>query len=215
VGLKLLSVNVGMPRVIGTRGDEPILSGFGKAPVKEGVIRASATGLDGDGQADLSVHGGIDKAIYAYPSEHGDWWRDEKSFPAAPAAFGENLTLSGADETEICIGDQFAWGEVLLEVSQPRGPCFKFDLFWSRSDLARSMTLSGRCGWYYRVLREATAPTFDTVLSRVARVSDLTVREAFKAGFDGRIPKETRMAMARTPSLSDAWRRILLGNEGA
>src|SRR5277367_2346190 len=115
--LRLLSVNVGLPRIIGSLHGEPVLSGIVKHPVTTRTVFVGATDIVGDSQADLSVHGGVDKAVYAYPADHWPWWEREHALPCAPATFGENLTLQGADETVVRIGDRFRWGDALLEVS--------------------------------------------------------------------------------------------------
>src|SRR5271165_263826 len=122
MNLRILSVNVGLPRVLGTLQGEPVLSGFHKDVVTADMVYVSATNIEGDGQADLTVHGGPDKAVYSYPAGHWHWWESEKHLPCAAGTFGENLTLEGADEDAVAIGDRFRWGSVLLEVSQPRAP---------------------------------------------------------------------------------------------
>jgi MOSC domain-containing protein YiiM len=114
-------VNVGQPRVIGERDGAPLLSAIGKQPVGATSITVRRLGLDGDAQANLRVHGGPDKAVYAYPADHWTWW-EEKRIGCWPARFGENLTVEGAEETQVQVGDRFSWGDVVLEVSQPRSP---------------------------------------------------------------------------------------------
>lgn len=207
--LKLLSVNVGRPTIIGHRDGKPVRSAIGKQPVLLETIAVRALGLDGDRQANTLVHGGIDKAVYAYASDHWPWWEGEKNFPCRPGAFGENLTLEGADETKIRIGDRFAWGEALLEVSQPRSPCSNFQIYSGREDASVLMTLSGRCGWYCRVLQEGEAPTRGAVLKRVHTDGSPSVREAFFAYHDKRTAPERRRLVADAPALSAAWRRKL------
>jgi MOSC domain-containing protein YiiM len=207
--LTLHSVNVGTPRVIGRQNGEAVISGIAKGPVAAARIRVYETQLEGDGQADLSVHGGIDKAVYAYPSDHWTWWTHEKHFPCAPGTFGENLTLEGADETSVFIGDRFAWGDCVLEVSQPRGPCFKFNMISNRQDAVAIMTLSGRSGWYLRVVKTGDAPTRGSSLERISQGSEISVREVFHAAYDRRVSREKRAALARTNLLSAAWKLML------
>jgi MOSC domain-containing protein YiiM len=204
--LRILSVNVGTPRVIGTDRGEPVLSGIAKAPLAEGPVFVGTTNIRGDGQADLSVHGGADKAVYAYPSDHWPWWEREKAFPCAPAAFGENLTVEGADETQIAIGDRFRWGEAILEVSQPRAPCFKFAIHSGRADAPSVMTVSGRCGWYFRVIREGLGPVKDAVLMRVAQTGGPDIRKAFFAAVDPRFPAGNLSRVHAAPGLAESWR---------
>jgi len=207
--LRLVSVNVGLPKRLGELHGEPVISGIVKTPVAQDTIRVGLTNIEGDGQADLSVHGGIDKAVYCYPTDHWPWWESEHSFPCRPAAFGENLTIEGADETMVAIGDRFRWGEVLLEVSQPRAPCFKFAMMSGRDDAPALMTLSGRSGWYFRVLQSGTAPVRDGKLERDAGSGGPSVRDAFVAALHPRSPTELRERVLAAPALSTAWRHDL------
>ena len=208
--LRLVSVNVGMPRTIGLLHGEPVLSGIAKAPLESSTVFVSATHIDGDGQADLSVHGGVDKAVYCYPADHWPWWEREKAFPCHPASFGENLTIEGADETEVAIGDRVRWGEVVLEVSQPRAPCFKFAIYANRADAPALMTVSGRSGWYFRVIREGHAPVGPSVLVRESVTGGPTVREAFFAVFHSGVDRETLQRVADAPALATSWRSAVV-----
>lgn len=167
------------------------------------------TNIAGDGQADLTVHGGADKAVYAYPADHWPWWKAEAGFDAAPASFGENLTLRGADEHAIRIGDQFAWGQVILEVSQPRAPCFKFAMFTGREDLPARMTVSTRTGWYFRVLQPGSAPLKGTLARLHTRENQPSVREAFIAVYHPRVMSDVAEKVLAAPALSGAWREGL------
>jgi MOSC domain-containing protein YiiM len=204
--LRLLSVNVGQIRVIGTRNGEPLRSAFQKEPVASSSIGVKTLGLDGDVQANLRVHGGPDKAVYAYPADHWTWWEKEQRFPCRPAAFGENLSTEGADESEVRLGDRFAWGDAILEVSQPRSPCHKFATVSGRADAGPLMTDSGRCGFYFRVIREGTAPTRGGVLTRIATSGNPTVRDAFRALFARPIDEDLRARVLGVPTLAGAWR---------
>jgi len=107
--LRILSVNIGRARVIGTVHGEDVLSGIDKKAMVGDTAFVGALGINGDEQADLTVHGGVDKAVYAYPSENWPWWVTEKGIACRPATFGENLTLEGADENDVAIGDRFRW----------------------------------------------------------------------------------------------------------
>ena len=204
--LRLVSVNVGMPRTIGLLHGEPVLSGIAKTPLESSTVFVSSTNIEGDGQADLSVHGGVDKAVYCYPTDHWPWWEREKAFPCWPAAFGENLTVEGADENEVGIGDRFRWGEVVLEVSQPRAPCFKFAIYANRTDAPALMTVSGRSGWYLRVIQEGRAPVGAFVLARESVAGGPSVREAFFAALHAHADRETLERVADTPALASSWR---------
>jgi MOSC domain-containing protein YiiM len=205
--LRLLSVNVGMPRELGIYGQgEHVISGIAKAPVDAASIFVGRTNLAGDGQADLSVHGGVDKAVYCYPKEHWAWWEGEKRLASRAGTFGENLTVEGADETQVAIGDRFRWGDAMLEVSQPRAPCYKFAMHTKRPDAPALMTRSGRSGWYFRVIREGAAPVHGGVLVRDAPGGGPTVRDAFFAALDPRADAQIRARVASTPALAASWR---------
>lgn len=207
--LRIVSVNVAFPRVIGTVNGEPVESGIGKVPVETGSVFVGPTNIEGDRQADLTVHGGRDKAVYAYPVDHWPWWQ-EKKFQTVPATFGENLTLAGATEDDIHIGDRFRWGEAILEVSQPRGPCYKFAIHTARADAPQLMTLSARCGWYLRVIAEGRAPAAGGLMTRMSiAAGNPSVAVAFRAMYHPRIPRDVRQQVHDTPALAEAWREGL------
>lgn len=201
--MRLVATSVGRPRVIGTIHGEPVHSGIFKQRVDDETIFVRTTNIDGDEQADLTVHGGPDKAVYLYPSDHWPWWEREHGLACAPASFGENLTLEGADETQIHIGDRLRWGDVLLEVSQPRGPCYKLGIF-ARPDAPQLMTISARCGWYCRVLEEGIAPTHGA-LEHIS-VNGPSVRDAFVAVYHPHINKSVIEAVFAAPPLAESWR---------
>ena len=200
----LISLNIGLPKIIGSWHGASVLSGFDKHPVTSGTVFVSKTGIRGDGQADLDNHGGADKAVYAYPVLNWPWWESEKQLPCRAALFGENLTLGDLDETNVHIGDRFAWGEVVLEVCQPRAPCFKLAVYTGRADLPQAMTLSGRCGWYYRVVNEGTAPATGA-LTRIVRADAPSVKEAFRAVFAKIADHALLYRIKEAPALSEAW----------
>lgn len=204
--LRILSVNVGRPRPIGMRSGAVVISGIAKAPVSAEHVHIRANNIDGDEQADLTVHGGADKAVYAYLTDHWSWWEAEHGLRCRPAAFGENLTLSGADESMVAIGDTFRWGGALLEVSQPRAPCYKFAMHTGREDAPQLMTVSARCGWYLRVIDEGDAPVDGAELERVCASGGPTVRDAFVAAMHPRVPRELCLRVHDAPALAAPWR---------
>ena len=206
--ISILSVNVGLPRVLAVVHGEEVLSAIAKQAVL-GSVRVGHLGIVGDGQADLEVHGGVDKAVYAYPSEHWQWWAAQHGVVCAPNTMGENLALRGAVETQVAIGDRFRWGEVLLEICQPRAPCFKLALHTQRDDVPGQMTLSARCGWYMRVIEEGQAPVQGAMLSRVFASGGPNVRETFLAALHPRITRETLLRIHDASALSEAWRRMI------
>lgn len=153
--MKVVSVNVGMPREIAAKTG-PVLTGIFKDPVA-GAIPVRRLNLDGDAQADLTVHGGVDKAVYAYPVEHYPYWRGEfpdKDFPFG--MFGENLTTEGLLEDEISIGDRLQVGTAVLTVTQPRLPCYKLALKFQRDDIIKRFLASGKVGAYFKVEQEGS-----------------------------------------------------------
>lgn len=140
-------------------------SGIDKQP-RAGLIRITELGLSGDEQGDLRVHGGIDKAVHHYPFEHYASWRDEMGahpMLEAPGAFGENISTQGLTEATVCLGDRFELGDVLLEVSQGRQPCWKLNDRFGLPDMALRVQTSLRAGWYLRVLQVGQVQAGDTV----------------------------------------------------
>ncbi len=206
--LKLVAVSVGLPRVIAvSAGGEAILSGIAKQPAAGDSVFVGRENIEGDGQADLRVHGGRDKAVYAYPADHWPWWRSKHALNCAPNTFGENLTLEGADEDAVSIGDRFRWGDALLEIAQPRAPCFKLGLH-AREDIPARMTVSARCGWYFRVVETGFAPLQGEIV-REHDTGGPSVREAFAAVLHPRTPQSSRDRVRESADLSPAWKRMI------
>jgi MOSC domain-containing protein YiiM len=208
VNLKLLAVSVGLPRLLAMSAEgAPVYSGIAKSPLRGESIFVGRENLEGDGQADLRVHGGRDKAVYAYPADHWPWWQSEHGLACAPNTFGENLTCAGTDETSVAIGDRFRWGEALLEISQPRAPCFKLGIH-ARGDIPARMTVSARCGWYFRVVEVGFARG-DDALIRERETGGPSVREAFVAALHPRTPEASRNRVREAVDLSPAWKRLV------
>ena len=160
--MKLLSVNVGLPREIEWKGKIVRTSIF-KRPV-EGRVRVSTLNVEGDQQSDLTVHGGPHKAVYAYPSEHFAFWRTE--FPEMEldwGVFGENFTTTGLLEETVHIGDRFRVGSAEFVVTQPRMPCFKLGIRFNRSDMVKRFLQSGRTGFYLAVVKEGEVAAGDSI----------------------------------------------------
>jgi len=151
--MKLISVNVGLPRVVRSNGDS-VTTGIFKEPVA-GRVMLRTLNLDGDRQADLSVHGGPSKAVFVYPAEHYDYWQRELPEMELPwGMFGENFTATGLAESELNIGDQFRVGSALVMVTEPRMPCYKLGIRFNRPDILKRFLASGRTGFYFAVLQE-------------------------------------------------------------
>ena len=141
-------------------------SGIAKSP-RTGAVRIGELGLEGDEQGDTRVHGGVDKAVHHYPFEHYAAWRADLGEPPvldAPGAFGENFSSTGLDEGTVCLGDRYALGSAVLEVSQGRQPCWKLNDRFGVRDMARRVQDTGRTGWYYRVLQPGSAQAGDTLV---------------------------------------------------
>lgn len=155
--MKLLSVNVSLARAVQIKG-RSVMSGIGKRAV-DGPVNVAALGLEGDEQADLSVHGGLSKAVYAYPSEHYPFWQTVSAQarvslwdePLPPGMMGENLTLEGLLEKDVCVGDVLRFPNCELAVSEPRFPCFKFNAAMGFDHASKLMFANGWCGFYLSV----------------------------------------------------------------
>jgi MOSC domain-containing protein YiiM len=175
---KLISVNVGLARVVMSKGN-PVSTGIFKEPVT-GRVRLRTLNLEGDRQADLSVHGGPSKAVYVYPSEHYDYWRRELPDIELPwGMFGENFTTAGLFESELNIGDKFRVGSAVMRVTEPRMPCYKLAIKFGRPDIVKRFLASERTGFYFAVLREGDVGAGDPIhrmerSEHSLKVSDVT-----------------------------------------
>jgi MOSC domain-containing protein YiiM len=182
------------------------LTGIYKQPVS-GPRFVSKTNIDGDSQADLSVHGGINKAVYAFPSEHYRFY--EEMIGRGPfdfGQFGENLTTEGLLETEVHIGDQYQINEVIFEVSQPRSPCFKFGMKMGTAAAVEAFLNSCKTGFYLRVIHEGSLQSGDTIRLLFPNVSGPTVHETHRLYyFDKRDFTGMRRAL-ETSALSQVWK---------
>lgn len=163
--ITIVSVNVGEAEVL-IRWDRDILSGIDKRPVTSPTLRLSLLGLEGDAQADTrptpaggQVHGGPDQAVYAFPQEHYARISELVGADVWPGYMGENLTVTGALEDDVYIGDVWAWGDARLQISAPRGPCFKMGIRMGKQALRTALRAEGLVGWYLRVLQPAVVPT--------------------------------------------------------
>ncbi len=205
--MKLISVNVGQPRTVEWQGRLVETSIF-KTPVA-GPVALRTLNLDGDRQADLSVHGGAHKAVYVYPSEHYSFWRGELPGVEMPwGMFGENFTSAGLLE-DVRIGDRFRIGSAEVIVSEPRVPCYKLSLKFGRADMVKRFLASGRTGFYVRVANEGVVQAGDAIelISRTENsvsVTDVTHLYASK-----RPDPVTLRRAADLEALSDAWRDFL------
>jgi MOSC domain-containing protein YiiM len=160
--MKLIAVSVGLPQTVRWKGKSVTTSIF-KYPVADRVLVRSLN-IDGDRQADLTVHGGVDKAVYAYPVEHYPYWQQELPGVELPwGAFGENLSVQGLSETAVNIGDRLRIGTAELLVTQPRFPCFKLNLKFDRDDMVQRFLSSGLSGIYFAVEKEGEIGVGDAI----------------------------------------------------
>jgi MOSC domain-containing protein YiiM len=190
------------------RGDEP--SAIAKTPVA-GPQHVGPLGIAGDEQADLTVHGGTDKAIHHYPRDHYAWWAEtlgDHALLKAPGAFGENISTEGLVEHEACIGDRYRLGSALVEISQGRQPCWKLGHRFGVASVTAAVVTSRRSGWYYRVIEEGTVAAGDS-LELVARpLPDWSVERVFGLliGGDGKREPAALRALADMDGLAASWR---------
>ena len=174
--MRVISVSVGLPREVVWHGQKVLTSIF-KTPV-ERRLRATTLNLEGDEQSDLTVHGGVDKAVYVYPSEHYEFWRRELPKMELPwGVFGENLTTLGLLESDVRIGDRFRIGSSEFVVTQPRLPCFKLGIRFGRPDILKRFLQSGRTGFYFSVAIEGEIGVGDSIDSITKSRDGLTVAE--------------------------------------
>lgn len=211
--MKLLSLQIGMPRTMGSPDapdlmDREWMSGIFKDTVST-PVEAELTGLAGDGQADLRVHGGPDKAINVYPSEHFAFWRAEFGRDFLAGSFGENFTTEGALENDVCIGDIFHLGRSRVQITQPRQPCWKLARRWRIKELAARVEETGKTGWYFRVLEPGLieAPAEFLLLERP--FPKWTVAEANLIMHQRTTDWTAATELARCAALSNSWRTAL------
>jgi MOSC domain-containing protein YiiM len=203
--MKLVAVSVSFPRFI-PWGEGGIATGIFKQPVA-GRVAVRRTNLDGDGQGDLSVHGGPDKAVYAYPFEHYAHWKRELARDEMPfGQFGENFTVEGLLEDAVRIGDAFRVGTALVQVSQPRAPCFKLGIRMRLPEFPKRFLESGRIGFYLRVLEEGEVGAGDAIEPVSREPDSMTVREIARLYYFGRGDRAGIEKALGIGSLAASWR---------
>jgi len=203
--MKIISLNVGLPRLVEYNG-EPVATGIFKEPVA-GPVMLHTLNFDGDRQADLSVHGGISKAVYGYPFEHYEFWKRELPEVELPyGMFGENFTTEGLFEDKLNVGDRFRVGNAELMVTEPRLPCYKLGIKFGRVDIIKRFLQSRRTGFYFAVVKEGEVKAGDEIelVSRDENgitIADITRLYAFeKEDLEG-----LRRAV-KLEALSESWR---------
>ncbi len=203
--MKIISVNVGLPREVLWKG-RTVTTGIFKGPV-EGHIMVRRLNLDGDRQADLSVHGGPDKAVYAYPAEHYDYWRGELPDMNLPwGMFGENLTTEGLLEDKVNVGDRFQIGSAVLMVTQPRMPCYKLGLKFERDDIVKRFLRSRHTGFYFSVIEEGKVGASDAIEFVSRDENKVTVADITRLYVSERNNLEMLHRAVNVEALPEGWR---------
>jgi MOSC domain-containing protein YiiM len=204
--MKILSVNVGLPREVEWNG-RTIRTSIFKAPVA-GRVHVRKLNLDGDQQSDLTVHGGVDKAVYVYPSEHYAFWHDE--LPEADlslGAFGENFTTQGVlHDKAVHIGDRFRIGSAEFVVTQPRMPCFKLGIRFGRADMVKRFLHSGRNGFYFAIAREGEVAAGDSIELLARDENGVTVADIVGLYTADAANQELLHRVSELASLPESWR---------
>jgi MOSC domain-containing protein YiiM len=210
----LLAIQVGQPTTYGRedaadRHDRLWTSAFFKSPIA-GPVFVNFTNVTGDAQADRENHGGSDKAVLAYAASHYDRWRAERPDVSwCHGGFGENLTIAGLTENNVCIGDVWSLGEAVLQVSQPRQPCWKLARRWRITELTATVIVNGRAGWYLRVLREGRIDTGQALTLTQRPHPDWTVARANDVMHHRKEDAALAQKLAELPELSAAWKATL------
>jgi len=206
--MQLVSINVGQPKWVQFEG-KTFLTGIFKTAVS-GIVSVHFTQLQGDGQGDLKAHGGSDKAVYLYPLEHYDFWRKELGVPIEEmGSFGENFTASGMLETEICIGDTFEIGTTVVQVTQPRTPCYKLSARFARTDLPNRFLRSLKSGFYLRVLQEGRVAAEDCFTLCDQDPNPITVCDMARIYHFEREDRTAVEQALENQSLAADWRKVL------
>jgi len=206
---KLLSVNVSLPKEIDFEGQK-VTTGILKEPVEERVM-LRILNLDGDKQADLTVHGGPDKAVYAYPIEHYEFWR--KVFPDMElpyGMFGEKFTIEGLMESEVNVGDVFEIGYSKIIATQPRMPCYKLGVKFGRMDVIKKLLASGRSGIYFRVLEEGEVGAGDKIVQIKKDTNQIAISDVVRLYASDREDIKTMRRAVRVEALPEGWKHYFL-----
>jgi len=203
--MKVLSLNVGLPREVTWQGKR-VTTGIFKEPI-QGRVMMHTLNLDGDQQADLTVHGGVSKAVYAYPSEHYNYWRSElPGMDLSWGMFGENFTTEGFLEDAVYIGDRFRIGETEVMVTEPRMPCYKLGIKFGRADIIKRFLASRRTGFYFAVMREGMVGAGDDVELIEREQQEISVADVTRLyAFDKDDVKSLRRAI-QVEALPESWK---------
>ena len=206
---KILSVNVSIPKEVEFEGQK-VTTGIFKEPV-EGRIKLRSFNLDGDKQADLTVHGGPDKAAYAYPIEHYQFWRGVYHNIEMPnGMFGENFTIQGLMENEVRVGDCFEMGSSKVIATQPRMPCYKLGIKFKRMDILGKFLASGRTGIYFKVLEEGEVGAGDSIIKVEKDPNGVLISDIARMYTRDREDIDTMRRAVKVEALPEGWRNYFL-----
>jgi MOSC domain-containing protein YiiM len=203
--MRVISVNVGTPRDVPWQG-RMVRTAIFKDPI-EGPVSLRRHNLDGDAQADLSVHGGPDKAVYAYPAEHYPGWQVQLNRELQPGIFGENLTTEGLVEDHVHIGDVFRFGTAQLVVTQPRMPCYKLGLRFNDPTMVKTFLQAGHPGIYFAVREEGVVAAGDSIQKLAEDAHRVTVTQMLRLILDHDADRDEIANLLEVPSLAAVWRR--------
>lgn len=206
--MRLLSINVGKPDAIGSYRGKSVRSGIRKAPIS-GAVNAGPLGLAGDAQADLVNHGGADKAVYAYDLGDAVFWEERLKRRLPAGAFGENLTVEGLPSDLVRVGDRYRIGTTLLEVTQPRVPCYKLGIHMGDPGFPQAFAEALRIGFYLRVLEPGSLSAGDPVEIVQRAETVLSIADLMNLYLNGRSDSARLSTAAALPGLSAAWRETL------
>lgn len=203
--MRVISVNVGLPREVDWQGAK-VVTGIFKDPVA-GSVPLRRLNLDGDAQADLSVHGGPDKAIYAYPFDHYDDWQARLGRELPCGAFGENLTTEGLLEDQVHIGDEFRVGTARLVVTQPRMPCYKLGIRFGDPGMVKTFLRAGRPGIYFAVVEEGVVGPGDSIERLSVDDREITVTGMLQLTLQRNPDPAEIRRLLEVPDLAAVWRQ--------
>ena len=202
---KILSINVSLPKEIDFEGQK-VTTGIFKEPI-EGRIMLRTLNLDGDKQADLTVHGGPDKAVYAYPIEHYEFWRKVYPDMEMPnGMFGENFTIEGLMESEVSVGDAFEIGSSKVIATQPRMPCYKLGVKFGRMDVLKKFLASGRSGIYFKVLEEGEVGAGDSIVRIKNDTNRVGIGDIVRLYASDREDIKTMRRAVKVEALPEGWK---------
>lgn len=207
ISFTIVELRAGRTRPLGYNGH---VSAINKQPIS-GSILVESEGLEGDEQADRRHHGGRDKALHAYPVAHYETWTAELPQLAdrfVAGGFGENLVVEGVTEQDLCLGDRFRIGPVLVELSQSRQPCWKLNLRFNQSDMARRVQTTGRTGWYFRVLRSGEIQAGCTAELVNRPNPDWSLTRVWRLLYDETLKRDTLANFLNLQGLPESWRRL-------